>query len=96
MKESKISNYDEIVRLANHPMQLAVRLMALEKRAVEWKIGTEPQRRSGLLEQLRALVDKSKTDSENAHIEAEDLLLSYINDEEVSDVYGRIEKYYAD
>ena len=96
MKNSKIDNYDELERLCKHPMQMAIRLIALEKRANEWKIGTEPKRRAGLLEQFRELVDRSETDSENAHIEADDLLLEFINDEEISELYGKIKKYYAD
>lgn len=95
MKDSKISNYDELERLAKHPMQMAVRVLALEKRANEWKIGTDPQRRAGLIQQLKELVDRSVNDSEEAHVEADDLLLEFINDEEISEIYGRIKKYYA-
>lgn len=96
MKENKISNYDEIERLAKNPMMMATKLLTLEKRQTEWKIGTDPQRRSGLLEQLKALEERSINDSENAHIEADDLLLEFINDEEIVEIYGRIKKYYAD
>lgn len=96
MKDGKIDNYSELERLVKHPMQIAVRLIALEKRAAEWKIGTDPQRRGGLIEQLKELVDRSENDSETAHSEADDLLLEFINDEEISELYGRIKKYYAD
>ncbi len=91
-----IVDYAAIENLAKNPMQIATRLLALEKRAREWKIGTDPQRRAGLLEQLKALEAQSETDSENAHIEADDLLLEFINDEEISEIYGRIKKYYQD
>ena len=96
MKNDKIGNYDEMERLSKHPMQMAIRIIGLEKRAEEWKIGTDPQRRAGLIEQLKELVDRSANDSENAHTEADDLLLEFINDEEISEIYGRIQKYYAD
>lgn len=96
MKDSKISNYPEIERLAKNPIQLAIRVLNLEKRAKEWKIGTDPQRRAGLLEQLEELVQRSEHDSEQAHVSADDLLLEFINDEEISEKYGRIQKYYAD
>lgn len=96
MQDTKLHNYDEIKVLADNPMQMAARILALENRAKEWKIGTDPQRRTGLIEQLKSLVDRSQSESEEAHVEADDLLLEFINDEEVSEIYGRITKYYAD
>lgn len=95
-EDNRLHDYDAIKALAENPMQLATRIMALEKRAKEWKIGTDPQRRAGLIEQLKSLADRSQSDSEEAHVEADDLLLEFINDEEISELYGKIIKYYAD
>lgn len=95
-EDHKLHDYDAIKALSENPMQIASRLIALEKRAKEWKIGTDPQRRLGLIEQLKSLEEQSKSDTETAHQEADDLLLEFINDEEISEIYGRIQKYYAD
>lgn len=85
-----------IENLAGNPTQMATRILTLEKRSREWKIGTDPARRAGLLEQLKAAVELSERDTESAHQEADDLLLEFINDEEISNIYGQIKKYYAD
>lgn len=85
-----------IENLAGNPTQMATRILQLEKRQKEWRIGTDPARRAGLLEQLKACVADSDSDSEQAHIAADDLLLEFINDEEISTIYGQIKKFYAD
>lgn len=97
-----MSGFDPIVdikaieALASNPQQMATRILALEKRSKEWKIGTDPARRAGLLEQLRAAAEISETDSEQGHQDADDLLLAFINDEEISKLYGEVKKWYAD
>lgn len=97
-----MSGFDPIVdikaieQLAGNTTQMATRILALEKRAREWKIGTDPARRAGLIEQLKAAAELSETDTEAGHQEADDLLLAFINDEEISDLYGQVKKYYAD
>jgi hypothetical protein len=85
-----------IENLAGNPTQMATRILALEKRAKEWRIGTDPSRRAGLLQQLRAAVDTSVHDPEDGHQMADDLLLEFINDEEISTLYGEVKKFYAD
>jgi hypothetical protein len=97
-----MSGFDPIIdmkaieQLANNPTQMATRLLALEKRAREWKIGTDPARRAGLLEQLKSAAALSESDTEAGHQEADDLLLAFINDEEISNAYGEVKKYYQD
>ena len=95
-EDHKLHNLDQIKALAENPLQIATRILALEARAKEWRIGSDPNRKAGLLMQLEALIEKSKTDAEDAHIEADDLLLEFINDEKVSELYGKIEKWYKD
>lgn len=96
-----MSGFDPIVdikaieSLANNPTQMATRILALEKRAKEWRIGTDPARRAGLIEQLKACIEQSETDAEAAHSDADDLLLQFINDEEIADLYGKVKKWYA-
>jgi uncharacterized protein YpuA (DUF1002 family) len=85
-----------IKRLAENPERMATMLLQLEKRAKEWKIGTEPQRRASLITQLKHAVEESVHDSEAGHQAADDLLLEFINDEEISNLYGQVRKYYAD
>ena len=48
-----------------------------------------------LIAELKLLVEASWSDAEHAHSEADKLLLKFIDDEEVSEVFGEIEKYYA-
>lgn len=97
-----MSGFDPIIdikaieQLAGNPTQMATRLLALEKRARDWKIGTDPARRAGLLEQLKSAAALSEDDTEAGHQEADDLLLAFINDEEISNAYGEVKKYYQD
>jgi len=46
-----------------------------------------------LIEKLKSLIDNR--DIEGAHVTADNLLLEYINDKEVSDAFHNIEKWYA-
>ena len=46
-----------------------------------------------LKEQLKS-IDSSDTQYTN-HIRADELLLEYINDQEVTDLFNKIEKWYA-
>lgn len=39
--------------------------------------------------------NKSSYDGETAHIEADELLLRYINDKEITEAFNNIEKWYA-
>lgn len=51
-----------------------------------------------LLEKLNNIekpVEGILRDSEDWHFEADDLLLEYINDEEIKEAYRNIEKWYA-
>ena len=46
-----------------------------------------------LIKQLKDLL--ANKDQEMAHVEADDLLLKFINDKEISEAYESIEKWYA-
>ena len=52
-----------------------------------------------LIEKLKAIEGKHKTerfyDSENGHVEADDLLIEYINDKEIADAFEEVSKWYA-
>ena len=48
-----------------------------------------------LKEKLRELATKVDFDNEKDHKEADQLLLEYIDDKEVSDLFDEIEKWYA-
>lgn len=49
--------------------------------------------KSDLIEQLKELHDTD--DPESAHYEAEQLLLAFIDDEEVTKAFGAVPKWYA-
>jgi hypothetical protein len=97
MKEiyDPIFDNKQIEQLAKNPIQMASRIMMIEKRIRSLNLFNEPSRRAGLLEQLKTLVVRSKEDPETVHGEADDLLLEYINDEEISQLFGQIEKWYG-
>lgn len=46
-----------------------------------------------LIKQLQEVKDFG--DTENAHIEADDLIIEYINDPEIKKAYEEIDKWYA-
>jgi len=48
-----------------------------------------------LIEELKKIASRGSYDIEVNHAEADDLLLEYINDEEVTKAYSSIEKWYA-
>ena len=53
-----------------------------------------------LIKELRKINDKlnhliPRYDEEDARIEADDLLIAYINDEEITEAYENIPKWYA-
>lgn len=48
-----------------------------------------------LIKALTKLIQKSDDDSEVAHIKADTLLLEYINDKDITEVYDRITKMYS-
>jgi hypothetical protein len=48
-----------------------------------------------LLRELARLRDEERGDPEVAHSEADDALLEYINDVDITEAFGAIEKWYA-
>lgn len=46
-------------------------------------------------ELIKKLEECKKLDTEGGHIEADDLLLEYIDDDEVRKVFNEISKWYA-
>lgn len=90
-----IGDQAQIKHLADNPMQMATRIFMIEKRIRSLNIFNEPSRRAAMMEQLKTLIINSKESPESAHEEADNLLLEYINDEEVSTLYGQITKWYG-
>lgn len=84
-----------IERLADNPREMATRILQLEKKAREWKIGSDPSRKAALLERLNIAAEDSKEDAEAAHSEADDALLEYINDEGISNAYGKVKRWFG-
>jgi hypothetical protein len=48
-----------------------------------------------LRDRLREIAERPLNDPEISHGEADDLLIEYIGDEEVSKLFNKIEKWYA-
>jgi len=48
-----------------------------------------------ILEELVKLQELSKGDAEVAHGKADDLLLEYINDKQITEAFKKIERWYA-
>jgi uncharacterized protein YpuA (DUF1002 family) len=85
----------KIEALASDSKRMATIILELQKRAKEWKIGTDPNRRASLIARLEMCVGESQSDSEAAHEDADNILLEFINDEQVSHLFGQIRKYYG-
>lgn len=74
-------------QLAKNPLQMATRIIELEKNIAR---AIDPRRRSALINKLKACVDKSLINAEEAQNEAVDLLLAYIKDDEISELYNKV------
>jgi hypothetical protein len=48
-----------------------------------------------LITKLKELLEESHGDCENTHVEADEALLEFINDPEITEAFGEIEKWYA-
>lgn len=48
-----------------------------------------------LLSELRRLKDDDDDDIESAHVQADDLLIAYIGDQEIKAAFEAIDKWYA-
>lgn len=59
------------------------------------RLQLEREAKQRLLKTLRQCATLSKRDSEAAHMDADDALLGYINDPEISRVYRRVKRWYA-
>ena len=44
---------------------------------------------------IKRLRDCNSGDTENDHLTADDLLLEYIDDKEITDAYNEVDKWYA-
>ncbi len=55
----------------------------------------EPLTKDELLEKLAALVEYSWSNVEKAHKLADDLLLQYIGDDEITEAYNAFDKLYG-
>ncbi len=57
---------------------------------------TKAEKREKLLNTLRALANQERpSDIEADHSKADDALIEYINDKEITEAYAKIEKWYA-
>lgn len=90
-----INDYKQYQRLSGAPIQMAMRIIELENQFKQYQIGSDPNRRLALLERLKKAQELSETNPEEGHIEAEDVLLEFINDEEVSELYGTVKRFYS-
>jgi len=98
MSEDKykgINDYAKYEALSKNPIQMAMRIMELEERFKQYRIHSDPNRRLALIERLKLASETADTDTEQGHEDADSILLEFINDEEVSKLYGEIKKWYA-
>lgn len=91
-----INDYAKYEALSKNPLQMAMRIIELEERFKQYRIHSDPNRRAALIERLKLAKELSETDTENGHADADDILLEFIDDEEVSEIYGQIKKFYLD
>lgn len=73
--------------------------LKLRKRNGNWGVGKQSKRRQGLtldelIQRLQKLAEPP-SDPEEAHVQADEALLEYINDPRVTEAFEAIEKWYA-
>ena len=56
---------------------------------------SRPKTKAELAARLQEIADRPRGDQEAAHLDADELLLGYINDPAVSAAFWAIEKWYA-
>ena len=89
------NDYKKIKSLADNPHQMATRIVNIEKAIKTIQLFNDPDRKSGFIEQMKRIAADSQSDPESAHSEADDLLLEYINDEEITKAYGEVKRWFA-
>ena len=52
-------------------------------------------KREDLLASLRVLVEDSKRDCEGAHIRADEILIEYLNDPEITALWNEMNRWYS-
>lgn len=90
-----INNYQKYKALSENAMQMAIRLIELEGQFKWYKVHKDPNRRLALLERLKMAQELSIEDAEAGHSDADEILLEIIDDEEISELYGTVKKWYA-
>lgn len=90
-----INDYQKYEALSKNPIQMAMRIIELEARFKHYRIHNDPNRRAALLEKLKLAAELSETDPESGHSDADDILLEFIDDEEVSEAYGQVKRWFA-
>jgi hypothetical protein len=88
-------DYNLALNLSKQPLQMAFRIVAIERRIAAAKIGRPESAKETLKAKLITCKELCATDPESAHAEADDALLDFIDDEEISKLYGEITKWYG-
>jgi hypothetical protein len=95
-KYKGINDYAKYEALSKSPIQMAMKITELEGAFKHYRIHNDPNRRAALIERLRSAVELSATDTEEGHLQADDILLEFIDDEEVTELYGQCKRYFND
>ena len=90
-----INDYKKYKNLADNPIQMAIKILELEATFKRYRIHSDPNRRQALLERLKMAVQLSEEDPEQGHSDADDILLELIDDQEVSELYGQVKRWFA-
>lgn len=91
-----MSNHEDFwaeQQLAKNNLQMAVRIIQLEK--IVMAGSGNPIRKKALIEKLKAAEAMSQNDAETAHGNADELLLQFINDDEIRAAYDAVVRWYA-
>lgn len=92
---SGVNDYAKYEALSKNAIQMAMKILELEASFKHYRIHVDPNRRAGLIARLEAAIENSQHDPEEGHSEADDILLEFIDDPEISKLFGEVRKYYS-
>lgn len=90
-----INDYKKYEELSKNPIRMAMLIIELQGAFEHYKVRKDPDRRKALLERLRAAAETSQGDAEGGHSDADQILLDWIDDPEVEELYGKVKKWYG-
>lgn len=90
-----INDYKKYEELSKNPIRMAMLILELQAAFSHYKVHVDPNRRAALLERLKMAAETSQRNAEQGHNDADDILLEFIDDEEVTELYGQVKRWFG-